>query len=490
MFSQTKRDTLVNNFTSEYKNIYKNTIVDSTLNSNKIAIENTASMIVNPNYNDNKKAYGNVNTAGKGLMDILFKMESLTYYNEKISPDSRRLISFVTEPYLMVLLQRAIIGNVSNTNQNDTSYLFVDKILKETDKQLNIMMSHKYPYYAYETKAKKAIKFISFRTGNDLFAPTQDNEDRDYTGSVLLEIGTDYLNILRRRPIKSYQTLLYGFDVFTPSFNDTTKFKNFNDYDTLDRPHASFQYFGWSKKALSKYNKLRWATTIKFGKIGGRTGEIFQTGLHQDVSYSLRPKGWDAQIANGGRVGISLENKYEYQWYLIDRDNPNSFFNFNLSPFIETKLGTYMTNGTFGFQMSNKKFSQNNHNFVNHRTKQGVVNFADHIMYNFAFSATYVVHNTMLEGYGITYTTEEKSDPRTPLSVYKLKSNQVQRVIYTSNFCVSYTTRFATLFYNLFISSPETKLGRLDANNPNSKHIDLSKRWQHFAEIGLSFNIH
>lgn len=435
-------------------------------------------------------------SAGNGLKDILFEMEGFTYHEETISADTRGLIAYVTDPYIMVLLERSIKETYVEVDGKvaDTTYFFKDKILNSVGYQLDMMMSLKYPYYSYENIHKQAVKFIGIRTGNDLFAPTAKNYDRDYTGSILFEVGTDFLNPLRRRPLKSYQTVLYGFDVWTPQFNDSTKFQNFDDYDSLDRPHGSFQYIGWSKKGLSKYNHLRWSTTIKMGKIGGNIGAQFQTALHQDVSYSLRPKGWDAQVSNGGRLGISLETKHEYQFrWNRSKTNPNGISNWYFSPFVELKVGSYMTNGTLGVQWSNKAFSQTNHNFINHRTRQNVNSRWDHFMYNVAFKSTYVVHNTMLEGYGVFQTSDQdpsKIDEFTPSSVYVLKNEQLNRLVHTGNVTLGYTTRYASFFYNWYIISPETNLGSLKTTNPNSSDLDLTNRWHHFAVIGVTFNVH
>jgi len=436
-----------------------------------------------------------VNTAGKNLLKLIYLAEEKTNYESTISAETRTLISRITEPYVLVLVERALKEDLvkDNIETPDSTYFFKYKILKEVSNQMNLIMKSKYPYYTYETEKKQPIKFFSVRTGNDLFTILPRNLDRDYTGSLLIELGTDYLNPLRRRPVKSYQTFLYGFDVFTPQFNDNTKFTKFDSQDSLDRPHASFQYFGWSKKALSKYGNMRWSTTLKFGKIGGRVGGQFQTALHQDISYSLRPKGWDAQIANGGRLGISIETKHEVQKQLNKTNHhANSFKQVIFIPSIELKYGTYMTNATFGVGLSNKKFNQNNHNFINHRTRQGTFCFFDHVMYNISFKATHVVHNTMLEGYGWVRTTEKdasKIDELTPLSSYVLEEKQVRKWFGTVNLSLSYTTRHFTVFYNYFIFTPETKLGDLKSTNIDYQKINLSKRVHRFAEIGISFNI-
>jgi hypothetical protein len=243
---------------------------------------------------------------------------------------------------------------------------------------------------------------------------------------------------------------------------------------------------------ISKYDHLRWSTTVKFGKIGGRIGEKFQTTVHQDISKSLRPKGWDAQISDGGRLGISLETKHEYQFEIYEKTaNPSGLGKFYWSPMVELKVGTYMTNYSLGAQLGNKKFSQNNHNYITHRPKYATIHWLENLSYNLSFKGTYVHHNTMLEGYGI-FTSENfslKDDEMTPESVYVLESDQIERLTYTGNFSLSYTAMNFTIFYNYFLFSPETKLGNLrNSKYPNSPNIDIGSRWHRFSEIGITFN--
>jgi len=456
----------------------------------------------------NKKV--NVNTVGNGLLVLVIKMETPTEFDKNISSATRQLIASKTDPYVLVMLERAIH---ETTLLNSRSHL-KDKLLKEVSKQINLLTKARYPYYNYGTKEKQPIKFISIRSGNDLFTMAgmydlffmpenkyikdgniffQRNDDRDYTGSLLIEIGTDFLRTLRKRPLKTYQTLLYGFDVYTPYFKDPVKFPADTSFNILDRPHASFQYFGWSKKGISRQSKYRWYSTIKLGKIGGSAGAKFQNALHQDISYSPRPRGWGAQIANGGRIGLSLEFKQEFfpACVIQSAANENAVSNIHTSFFTEEKFGTYMTTAGLGFQVSNKSFKQNNHNFINHRIRQTVQSNFDNLMYNISFTTSYVQHNTMLEGFGVFSSMEKKNDPLTPRSRYYLNKDQIRRITYVLNTTVSYTTRFATIFYNWKSFSPETKLNFIGINSPASgKEMNISKRWHHFAEIGFTFNVH
>lgn len=454
------------------------------------------------------------NTRGEDVKKLLVDSESNNINSEIVLPSTRSLISgrkSKDDLYSLVLIERALIEDIN------LNIFLKQKLIALVSSQINLVAKYHYPYYTYPTKNKQLIKFISIRTGNDLFTVAglydmmpwrtkdyirdnrvifQRNDDRDYTGSFLIEVGTDFMNSVRKRPLKTYQTILYGFDVYTPYFKDSLIFPADTSYNTKDRPHASFQYFGWSKKGLAKKDKYRWTTTIKFGKIGGSAGAKFQNTLHQDISYSPRPRGWDAQISNKGRVGVSFEFKEEYQWTLRKNLNENSFWNLHLSAISEQKVGTYMTNASLGLQLSNKNFAQNNHNFINHRVRNTVYNKFHHLMWNVSYVSTYVIHNSMLEGYGIFQTREGSNDKLTPSSLYYLNKEkylrQVRRVVHVFGITLSYTKSFGTIFYNWKSISPETRKSYIGIKSPagNRNEMNIINRWHHFAEIGVTFNIH
>lgn len=439
-----------------------------------------------------------INIVANNLRDEMYLMEKRTTYEQQVSARTRELIAYMQEPYMMVLLERSISDDITHTNEH-----LRDKLLKEISRQMNLRLGASYAYYSYESHDKKALKFISLSTGNDLFAPGR-NYDRDYTGALRLEIATDYLNIMRRRPLKSYQTLSYGFDVFTPYYRIPAIFTSDSTHNPQDRPHGSFEFLGYSKKGLAKFNHVRWEVNVKVGVIGGQIGNKFQQVLHRDISSSLKPLGWGHQIANGKRLGISFETKHEYlfNWKedFRERNNPGRkrgfFKNLYPSAIGETRIGTYMTGASLGLQLCNKPFRLSNQNYIHHRTRQTVYHWGEHFMWNISFVTNAVVHNTMLEGYGIYKTTEEKQadpekDPQT-YSIHKLAKNQVNRVTHRIQIGASYTTRNWTIFYNWNIFSPETKLGRIDAINDEDKPVTfvLNKRWHQFATIGVTFNLH
>jgi hypothetical protein len=168
-----------------------------------------------------KKNAMNVNVIGNSLKDLLIESETPTAFDKEIAPRTRELLSTKNDPYTLVLIQRAITEDTALDNRLHLK----EKLLRELGIRISLLTKYQYPYYNYASKEKQAILFISIRSGNDLFTLTglydlfflsankhikdggtffQRNDDRDYTGSFLIEIGTDYLKTLRKRPLKTY----------------------------------------------------------------------------------------------------------------------------------------------------------------------------------------------------------------------------------------------------------------------------------------------
>lgn len=441
----------------------------------------------------------------KFMVMNLIDEEKENEFSELLLPETLRKIVTKEDPFALVMLRRELIENIDP----DKSDHMKRKLIKVVDRRISETCYDAFPMYGYKTQCQQPVKFVSIRSGNDLFTPAglyatiankniktshwyfQRNDDRDYTGSLLIEVGTDYLRAPRRRNINTYQTLFYGFDVYTPYFRDYEIFTNNDTFNINDRPHASFQYFGWGKKGLSKWNFYRWSFAIKIGKIGGFNGRDFQAALHQDISYSPRPRGWGAQIANNGRLGYSFEGSNEVDKRLIELSRENHFWNLRLQGVLYWMVGSYMSNASLGIQLSNKSFKINNANFINQRNRQNVIRKSDNLMYALSFAAVAVKHNTMLQGYGVFDTNETKNDSLTPRSRYVLMRNQVRPFIWNGNITISYTTRYVTVFYRWTTFSPETTLDDTKAKRypTDTETMKIGKRWHHFAVIGICFNV-
>jgi len=450
-----------------------------------------------------------VNNNTRSALDTLVKDlvlgEKPNEFSETLLPVTLEKIVTKEDPFALVMLRRELVEDKSA----DKSDHMKRKLIKVVDRRISETCYDNFPMYSYKNQCQRPVRFVSIRTGNDLFTPAglyatftnkelkqsnwyfQKNDDRDYTGSLLIEVGTDFLRAPRGRNFNSYQTVFYGFDVFTPYFKDYAIFTKNDTFNINDRPHASFQYFGWSKNGLSRRSLYRWSFFIKFGKIGGYNGSDFQAALHQDISFSPRPRGWGAQIANNGRLGISIEGAHEWDKQLINHPRDQHFWNLHLQLPISWKAGSYMTNASIGLVLTNKSFKQNNTNYINHRTRQTVNRRSDNLMYAFSFNATGVQHNTMLQGYGIVSTNESKDDTLTPKSRHKLNRSQVRPIIFNTSFLVSYTARYFTVFYKWTSFSPETYQDDIKAKRypTDTETMKIGKRWHHFAVIGISFNV-
>lgn len=433
--------------------------------------------------------YKYVNSAAASLIPILIKTEKSNLYSLYTSDSTNMLLNKITDPYIMTLLDRAVL----NYKFSDSTVLsindyeaFKSKIRDKIGVDQVILSIRKYPFYTYDTHQKQFLKFFYVHHGNDLLASVKKNMDRDYTGSLQIELGTDYLNPRRLMPVKSYQTLMFGLEVYTGNIRSSSPL-----VDSTDRPFGGFQYIGWGKYSLSKHNKARYYTRIKIGQIGGKGGERFQNALHESISYSKLSLGWQNQIVNGGRLAYSVEYKYEYEI-------KTKLEKVRLQPFVEAMLGSFMTKPSLGINISNKSFAENSHHNVNLRNKQDKSYFGEHLKLNVSWKSSFVLHNSMLLGIG-TLRNREKDQLQNdviaqnlktdiiPFSRYYLDREQIKKLIHTANFGFSYTTTYATVFYNYYIFSPETKLNTQILQNNYS--FNLSQRWHKFAEAGLSFNI-
>lgn len=290
---------------------------------------------------------------------------------------------------------------------------------------------------------------------------------------------------------------MYGFDVYTPYFKDTAVFKSLDSYNPLDRPHASFQYFGWSKKGISLHDKYRWELTVKAGKIGGFAGEGFQTPLHQDITQSPKPVGWGAQIANGGRIGVSFEGTY--LWQIMSNKNAHG----NWWIYGGHTIGTFKTGANAGLTFSNRPLAKLNPNFVikrkyfatnpytGCRIKNWMLTFFSNLVFQANFQSNFVQHNTMLQGYGIANTSEGKE--LTPKSKYTLSREQVRFVNYSGTLTFAYPTPFYTFFYKLSRFSPETKglddIG-IKRYSYSTENMKIGHRFHHYGTFGMVFIMH
>ena len=223
--------------------------------------------------------------------------------------------------FCSLLISSQIPTEIDSINKNISAFyegqktLFIESDVVKLTQYNQIFYNGKTEYYRYYNAKKKILKGIRFYTDNDIFS-FFDNRDHEYTGGLRLELITDFFGLKlfsfrRDHKFLSYQSLMFGFELYTPNVIDV---KNLNDLDKRDRPFASFQYLGRSRNIISLNGNYRSSGVLKIGLIGGDVSRNFQRLLHRDVTDSDNNNGWDYQIANGGRLAIQYDLRNEWQY--------------------------------------------------------------------------------------------------------------------------------------------------------------------------------
>jgi hypothetical protein len=366
-------------------------------------------------------------------------------------------------------------------------------LIEALSEYIQLISKTDYQDYTYQHDNPQMIKFFTIKTNNDLFLvpriiPSKhrpqslENLDMDYTGGLLAEIGTDFLRLRSTKPKKMYQTILYGFEVHTPYFRDTSIFTKNDTFNVLDRPHGNFLFGGFSFNGLSRSNGYRWSSRIKIGKIGSGVGRVFQDVLHQDVSSSIKSLGWPSQIANNGRLGFSLEHRSEFQVAF----SKNELFKKKWFPYsnliVEGRFGSYKTNIAAGYAISNSSFSKMNmHNVRNVTSKEGFK-----FNYKLETTITYNQHNSMLEGYG-WFKNNLPDDCLRPLNKHYLKRNQIYPIISLTEITLGLSTKNFSAFIIHSIRSPELRYAGAVAKAENGDFVYVNK-WFNYGTLGISFH--
>lgn len=309
-------------------------------------------------------------------------------------------------------------------------------------------------YYRYYGTKKNVLKGVRFYTDNDFFAFI-DNRDHEYTGSFRLELITDYFGLKlfsfrREHLFLSYQSVLFGFDLYTPDIIDV---KNIADLDKRDRPFASFQYFGRSRNIIRYDGKYRSSGVLKIGLIGGNISKNFQRFLHRDIIDSENNNGWDYQIANGGRLAIQYDLSNEWQTKV---KNKNRYFNYGF----ETKIGFEKFSITPTLAVTNKSFFEKNpHYAINSKnphfgTQQWGQQFYQSMFFDAKLESEIVFYNSMLQGY-ITKNKEFKFNDSTNLNEEIPLQSNINTIVGRLHLGLGFRNYNSTFMFEYFIQTPE-----------------------------------
>jgi hypothetical protein len=377
--------------------------------------------------------------------------------------------------------------------------------------RLEVVESKNYVLYQSYIAKNKAIKSVEFFMDNDFFLFNGHNADREYTGGGALSFSTDYLKwrwlklewllkLCKRSKdnielsenynsmMLSYQSIKLGMHFYTPYIRYR---QNFDLADSLyqnDRPFGSYIYLERSKYRLWPSGLVRNQGSFQIGQIGTNAGNEIQAMLHKDIiTTSQKVYGWENQIANGGRWTVQFNqkidlmlfssiNKYtsifrpkkinnKFTTYKNSNEvhNPNmQYLGINIFNSTELFFGGYYTAVGSGIVISGLDFTrQSGQNLIASKRKN---------IYEFGFNwelgikYRYIIHNTMLEGFGLFSTyADDPYDDESP-TTYSLSPEQINRHVLIGDLKLNFKWRKMTFFYSFSIITKEYKMNEIDYN--------------------------
>ncbi len=385
--------------------------------------------------------------------------------------------------------------------------------LLQINQRMDELFEKEFTLYRFTEFSSKPLRGLYAEHGNDfLHFQTNHNEDRDMTGAFRFEaitdlfkmrvVGSDKAWSLNSRSWYSYQTIFLAGEGYTPYLRDTSIFNSPTAVDSSDRPYASFIYGGYSKHRIFRNGMFKMNSRIKIGTIGSARPGGLQSLIHRDLNIgAYTPNGWNAQIAFGGRVAIQYDLSHEYmlltKGWLISDGIRNRFQNkmqafprwINVSVFDEIRYGHDMTSLGGGINIGTCDFKRSGDYLLpfasgRNRNKKYVA------VFNYRFTFRNVIHNSMLQGYGITKQTLDE-DPTSPQDVYILTEGQVEDLVYIHELQFSIKLRHVGLFYRATFMSPEydlpvnSKTYQYGEDGATANHN--TSPWNHIGTVGLFF---
>jgi hypothetical protein len=400
--------------------------------------------------------------------------------------------------------------------------------LKIISTRLSTVQAKNYILYQSPYAQNKKIKTIEFSIDNDVFMFDRYvwdkglNQDREYTGGGTIGFTTDYIKwrwlnlrwlncqllcelicgrkknseneiIQSNRQMLSYQSIKLGMQFYTPYIKYRNNYDLADSIHLRDRPFGSYVYLERSKFRIWAKGLARLQGDFQIGKIGTELGRNVQATLHKDVSVSSQKVyGWTRQVHHGGRWAFQINKKLD----LLLFSNTNSYISFLHSPFpknnttntktplpwkrlniyssSEVFCGTYYTAFGTGVFFSASDFKKQSGQNMLLPAKRNDKLYA----FNWDVGIRYrrVVHNTMLEGFGILKTDDDDVFDDENKALYVLKSDQINRNLFIVDAKLAMRFRKMSVFYTRTFNTKEHKVG--------SENIDYKK----YIEISTTMN--
>jgi len=410
------------------------------------------------------------------LENPAIKPDTLLFFVENI-----RTYEAIYELYNKLNMQILAIEenmSASDMHKKDNYLGGLKRNLSVIEEHMKHILEYNYCQYKNINTSNQLIKGVYIETDNDLFAFT--NKDMNYTGGGRFEITTDFLKMrllpfANKEKILSYQGIFIGFKAYTPFIRDTSIFNTVTSFDVDDRPFASYTFIGRSKYRIHSNGHMRMKSDFKIGIIGGDVGNIIQSVIHRDQFVSsLKPYGWDSQIAKGGRFAWNIDHYFELMLFSgngdifnLDRKKPKWL---NIPLMLDMHIGNELTAFGAGIGLSNLSFKDRsgNEDIKLRKSKKIRLILSANVKYR------YVLHNSMLEGIGILETFPDDDDPFAPTDLHRLEANEVVRHLFLTELFIGFRTMKATIYWKLTTNTKEY-------NKPKAKNI---YQW---ARFGVNF---
>ena len=251
--------------------------------------------------------------------------------------------------------------------------------------------------------------------------------------------------------ILSYQGIIFGAEAFTPYIRNTDSLEREQRYFD-DRPFGSYEYFGRSKYRLHRRGFIRMASSMRFGTIGGKKSNTFQSVIHRDQTYkSIKVKGWDKQVANGGRFAWNIDHKLDLM--LLSRCG--DVFNLGCRDGVSRNLNIYTTanlhignhissvGGGIGYTTLDFKNQSGTEDIKLRPGRNSRISFTAEAWYQ------RIIHDSMIEGFGLfkTFPDDPFDDEPTVSLPYELSGDEVVRDIASISASLNWRVNKATFFY-------------------------------------------
>ncbi|TNE55588.1 MAG: hypothetical protein EP338_02115 [Bacteroidetes bacterium] len=428
----------------------------------------------------------NFSTLDYFLMLLRFEKDAETIHLNLSSMHSFYTLQLLYDHYLELIQEKNLL--IPETMQRRNLQL-IAKRMAEVEHDRFMM------YQSYSSPSKK-VKAIDFFTDNDFFALIPGmNQDREYTGGGAISINTDYLKwrwgkaswLLKskrkngRLHVLTYQSVKLGMHFFTPYIRYRSNYQLADSLYQHDRPFGSFIYLERSKYRLWPKGLVRNQGDFQVGQIGSNAGRDIQAMLHKDVILSSQKVyGWETQVAHGGRWTFQLNQRFDFLLFSntnhyssifrpntpIYRDCHQTFVSspvgkikainkrysgFNMYQSIKVQAGGYYTALGTGLYFSGLDFTDQSGGQLIRVKYDNLMEYG--FNWTLGFNYHYVVHSTLLEGFGFWNTSGDDPYDDEFESLHALTSDRINRHILSAELKLQLRFRKITAYYVLNLSS-------------------------------------